>query len=135
MSDDPVEYARFGVVRVEVLDPFEGPWPGSQFTDTKVDWARVKLLEGPEAGTERQVRPNDLSPDSEDGLAPLPLPTSIGGPYAPFRLAVDAYVEAHDVSRAETFRRVAAETGNSPNGLALRYRDRGESMWHISAPF
>jgi hypothetical protein len=69
---------------------------------------------------------------SGDRLAPLPLPESDGGPSVPFCEAVDAYVRDHGVSRAECFRRIAAETGNSPNGLALRYKARG-GVWRFGA--
>jgi hypothetical protein len=57
------------------------------------------------------------------------------GPEVPFAEAVDAYVDAHNVSRQETFRRIAAITGNSVNTLAMRYRQRGEDVWRFSMPF
>lgn len=65
----------------------------------------------------------------------LPLPEDQGGPTMPFAKAVDAYAAEQGVSRAETFRRIAAVTGNTPGGLALRYRDRGDRVWRWAAPF
>ena len=62
--------------------------------------------------------------------APLPLPASLGGPDLPFGQAVDNYVAAHGVSRAETFRRIANVTRNSTATLGQRYRNRGDSEWH-----
>ena len=61
---------------------------------------------------------------------PLPLPGSPGG----FKALVDAYAAYHAVSRAEVFRRIASVTGNSPNGLRLRYDQRGDRPWVVSAP-
>jgi hypothetical protein len=67
-----------------------------------------------------------------DGQAALPVPVSMGGPERPFRDAVDAYVLVHGVTRAECFRRISAKTGNSPNGLGLRYRGRGDQVWQFA---
>jgi hypothetical protein len=79
-------------------------------------------------------RPVRVEPLPEDYLALLPLPESEGGPGAPFADAVDAYVRDHGVSNAETFRRIAALTGNSPGTLSLRYRNRGDAVWRGSDP-
>src|SRR5262245_60317188 len=73
------------------------------------------------------TEPKEPDPQLNDG--PLPLPTDMGGPEVPFGEAVDAYVAVHRVSKAETFRRIAAETGNSPKGLSLRYGERGDRVW------
>jgi len=63
--------------------------------------------------------------------AALPLP---GDGDTPFDVLVDLYVSAHRVRRAETSRRIAAVTGNSTNGLALRYRQRYDAPWRFSSP-
>jgi hypothetical protein len=60
----------------------------------------------------------------------LPLP---GGP-EPFAKLVDAYVSYHKVTKAETFRRISAETGNSPKGISLRYYERSDQPWWIAVP-
>jgi hypothetical protein len=62
---------------------------------------------------------------------PLPLPVELGGPEIAFRRAVDSYAFANKVSRAAVFRDIAAATGNSPNGLSLRYYQRGEEVWRF----
>lgn len=51
----------------------------------------------------------------------LPLPSYAGIWPHDFTRLVDAYAEAHNVPRAEVFRRISAATGNSVNGLSLRY--------------
>jgi hypothetical protein len=56
-------------------------------------------------------------PNSENEL---PLPVGGTWPYD-FHERVDSYQAAHGISRADVFRRISAITGNSPNGLALRY--------------
>jgi len=61
---------------------------------------------------------------------PLPLP----GRSEPWGELVDAYVKYHGISRAECFRRVVAETGNSVKSLDLRYRQRYSYPWHFAAP-
>jgi hypothetical protein len=68
-----------------------------------------------------------------EGGAELPLPVSMGGPELPFADAVDAYVLVHGVTRAECFRRISARTGNSPKGLDLRYRGRGDQVWRFAS--
>jgi hypothetical protein len=60
----------------------------------------------------------------------LPLP----GGNEPWGELVDAYVQHHGITRAECFRRVAAETGNSVNALGLRYRQRHGKPWYFAAP-
>ena len=77
-------------------------------------------------------QPPQASRHTDGIVAPLPLPEEDGGPSVPFRDAVDAYTQAHNVSRAETYRRIAAITGNSTNGLRLRYDQRGDDVWCFS---
>lgn len=60
----------------------------------------------------------------------LPMP----GMDEPFGELVNRYSEAHNTSLAETFRRIADQTGNSPNTLSLRYRNRGGDPWRGSDP-
>lgn len=55
----------------------------------------------------------------------LPLPDT----EIPFAEAVDRYAKAEGISRAEVFRRIRDETGNSVNGLQLRYYQRGDQPW------
>ena len=64
---------------------------------------------------------------------PLPLPTSHGGPRVPFADLVDAYISFHGVTQTETFKRISAVTGNSANGISLRYHQRGGDVWVIGA--
>ena len=106
--------------------------PASEIADavSQLGPDRPEITIAGDAAWQRPVR-IELLPD--DYLAPLPLPESEGGPGAPFADAVDAYTRDHGVSNAETFRRIAAVTGNSPGALALRYRNRGGAVWRDSA--
>lgn len=62
----------------------------------------------------------------------LPLPVSHGGPDIPFAVAVDAWTRHHRTSNAECYRQIAAVTGNSPKGIALRYSGRGGEVWRFA---
>jgi hypothetical protein len=70
-------------------------------------------------------------PDWVDMAFPSPLP---GSDDTPFGVLVDRYVASHGVSRAETFRRIAAVTGNSPAGLSIRYHERYDRPWRFALP-
>lgn len=61
----------------------------------------------------------------------LPLPENMGGLDKPFGELVDVYTEAERITRAEAFRRIAAVTGNSVNGVSLRYYQRGGEVWRV----
>jgi hypothetical protein len=63
----------------------------------------------------------------------LPLPTSHGGPHVPFGDLVDTYTGFYGVTRKETFKRIAAATGNSINGISTRYHQRGGDVWIFGA--
>jgi hypothetical protein len=69
-------------------------------------------------------------PTTDDEDPPLPLP----GLERPFGELVDAYTSHHEISKAETYRRIADVTGNSASAIALRYRNRGDQPWWKAAP-
>lgn len=83
-------------------------------------------MKGGEAGARNQ------SSTIEAMMPPLPLPVAMGGAETAFGDAVDAYTDTHGISRRETFARIAAATGNSSNGLSLRYHQRWGDVWRFS---
>jgi hypothetical protein len=94
---------------VEALESFARAWQRDD--DWRRHEAEIARVEHPEA---------------------LPVPVSHGGPEVPFGVAVDAYVVATGTSRAECFRRISAVTGNSPNGISLRYTNRPGEVWRFA---
>jgi hypothetical protein len=64
----------------------------------------------------------------------LPLPIDLGGPELPFARAVDAYIATHGGTKKACYEAIAAITGNSPKGIALRYSQRGDRVWLFASP-
>jgi hypothetical protein len=104
-----VRAGRITFPSVEALESFARAWQRDD--DWRRHEAEIARVEHPEA---------------------LPVPVSHGGPEVPFGVAVDAYVVATGTSRAECFRRISAVTGNSPNGISLRYTNRPGEVWRFA---
>jgi hypothetical protein len=64
----------------------------------------------------------------------LPISPPLPDTEMAFGPLVDQYSQAHAITRAETFRRISAVTGNSVNGLSLRYHQKGDQPWRFSGP-